>query len=104
MQVEHRLARAGADVHEHAVVPQADFLGRLRDEFEHAPGFSRIEVPDLAEGVDVALRDHEHVHRRLRIDVVDRDEAFALVHVRAFARDAAEEAVVMLLRHGSPPR
>ena len=64
---------------------------------------SGVELADLAEGVDVALRQHEEVHRRLRVDVVDRDEAVGAMHVVALAHEHAEEAVVTR-RQGSPPR
>ena len=103
VQVEDGLARGRADVDQHAVVGQADFLGRLCDKFEHPLGFSRIELPDIAEGVDMALGNDQNVHRRLGVDVVDRNESLALVDVGALAGDLAEKAVLTLLRHGSPP-
>ena len=57
---------------------------------------SSRELADVAEGVDVALGEHEDVHRRLRVDVVDRDEAVRRVHVVAVADEPAEEAVQRL--------
>ena len=49
----------------------------------------------------MALRQDEQVHRRLRIDVVDRDEAIGAMDVVAVADELAEQAVVT--RRGKDP-
>src|SRR5438445_616622 len=54
--MEDGLACGRADVDQHSVVGQADLLRRFCHEFEHALGFSRIQLTDIAEGVDVPLR------------------------------------------------
>jgi hypothetical protein len=100
--MEDRLSRAGADVNHDLVVLEAGNARRLGDELQHAPRLVRRELVHLAEGVDVALGDHEDVRVRLGIDVADRGEALRAVDVVALARELAEEAVVRQRR--SPPR
>ena len=66
----------------HLVVVEAGVARGLRDELEHPLRLARRELADLAERVDVVLGDDEQVHLRLRVDVVDRDEALRLVRRR----------------------
>ena len=94
MQVEDGLATAGTDVDDDAVVGQAGPARDLGDELEHPLGLVGWERRDVAEGVDVALGQHEQVRLRLRLDVPDRDEAVAARDVVALAGERAEEAVV----------
>ena len=57
--------------------------------------FVRIERPDVSIGLEVALRDDEHVHGRLRLDVLDREQTVVAVHHgggQIAACDAAEDA------------
>ena len=78
-------------------VPDCLFCRLVREgEYVHsAEGF-------VAEGVDVALGQHEQVHVGPRIDVANRDEPFGRVHVLAFPHEATEQAV-RHRRHESPP-
>ena len=94
MQVEDGLPAAGADVHDHAVVGEARAARGLGDELEHPLRLLRRKLGDVAEGIDVALGEDQQVGVRLRVDVADRDEAFAARDVVAFANEPAEEAVV----------
>ncbi len=102
MQVEDGLTAARTDVDEHAKVGQTRVAGHLGDELEHSLRLVPRELGDVAKGVDVALGQHEQVRLRLRVDVVDRDEAVGLRDVVAFAGELAEEAVVR--QRESPPR
>jgi hypothetical protein len=102
VEVKDRLPRPRPDVDEHAVVGEPDVPRGLRDELEHSLRLVRRELRDLAEALDVALRQYEQVGLGLRIDVPNRDEAVCLRDVVAFANEAAEEAVLKQRR--SPPR
>jgi hypothetical protein len=102
VEVEDRLPRSCADVDEHAVVGEARVARGLRDEVEHPLRLVGRELPDLAEALDVALRQDEQVSLRLGIDVPDRNEAIRLRDVVALADEPAEEAVLRQRR--SPPR
>ena len=73
--MEDRLAAAGTDVDEHAIVLEPGAASDLRDEVEHPLRLVRGELGDVAERVDVPLREDEQVRLRLRIEVADRDEA-----------------------------
>ena len=75
MEVENGLARAGPDVHDHAIVVEPGFGGRFGHEAEQSLGFFARERVDLAEACDVALRYHQQMYGRLRSDVLDRDQA-----------------------------
>ena len=101
MEMEDRLACALADVDHDAVVVEPRGLRRLGNELEHPLRLVGLELGDLAERVDVPLRDHEQVGLRLRVDVANGDEAFGGVDVLALADEPAEEAV--LRQRGSPP-
>ncbi len=59
VQMEDRLARARADVDLHPVVGQADLAGGVGDELEHALRLARRKLADLAEAVDVPLRNDQ---------------------------------------------
>src|SRR5438445_778917 len=99
--MENRLARAGAYVDRDTVVGQPLACSDVGDELEHPLQLLGRELADLAERLDVALRQDEQVHRRLRVDVADRDEAVRGGDVVALAVEAAEETVVR--QRGSPP-
>jgi hypothetical protein len=94
VQVEDRLAAAGADVDDDAVVGQAGVARDLGDELEHPLRLVGRERGDVAKGVDVALGQDEQVRLGLRVDVPDRDEAVGARDVVARAGERAEEAVV----------
>ena len=102
MEVEDRLPRALADVEEDAVVGQPLCLRRLRDEVERPLRLVGLELRDLAEALDVPLRNDEQVDLRRGVDVLDRDRAVGERDVIALAVEPAEEAV--LRQRGSPPR
>jgi hypothetical protein len=99
--MEDGLTAAGTDVHEHAIVLQARIPRDLRDELEHPLRLVRGERGDVAERVDVPLREDEQMRLRLGVDVADRDEAVRLRDVLALADEGAEEAGVR--QRGSPP-
>ena len=92
--MEDRLAAAGTDVDEHAVVLEPGVARDLGDEVEHPLRLVGGELGDVAERVDVPLREDEQVGLRLRVDVADRDEAVRLRDVVALAGERAEEAIV----------
>jgi hypothetical protein len=94
VEMEDRLARARADVDEHAVVGQAGLSGGLRHEFEHPLCLVGRELRDLAEAVDMTLRQDEEMGLGLRVDVTNRDEVVRLRDVIALADEPAEEAVL----------
>jgi hypothetical protein len=105
VQVEDRLAAAGADVDEHAVVLEPGAAGRLGDEVEDALRLLGRELGDVAERVDVSLRNDEQMRLGLRVDVADRDQALGRRDVLALARELAEEAVgLRVARQRAPPR
>ena len=56
MQVEDRLARAFADVHDDAIVVEAGLARGLGDEVQHPLRLVGRELADLAEALDMALR------------------------------------------------
>jgi hypothetical protein len=91
------------DVDHDAVVLEPRDPRCLRNELEHSLRLLRRKAADVAEGVDVAFRQHEQVRFGLRVDVADRDEAVSRVNVVALAGEAAKEAVRVSQR-GSPPR
>jgi hypothetical protein len=101
VEVEDRLSRPRADVDEHAVVGEARVPGDLRDEGEHPLRLVGWELRDLAEALDVALREDEQMGLGLRVDVPNRDEAVRLRDMITLADEAAEEAVLRQRR--SPP-
>ena len=99
--MEDGLAGAGADVDHHPIVLEPGLPSRLRDELQHSLRFVGWEPPDLAEGVDVALGQHEQVRLGARVDVMDRDEPVGGVDVLALADEPTEEAI--LRQRGCPP-
>jgi hypothetical protein len=101
VKVKDRLARRRAHVDGDTVIRQPFACGDVGDELEHPLVLVRAELGDLAEGVDVVLRDDQQVDRRQRIDVADGDEAVDRVDVVALAVERAEETV--LRQRGSPP-
>jgi hypothetical protein len=101
MQVEDRLPAPRADVHDDLVVVQTGNSCSLGDELEHPLRLVRWELVHVAEGVHVALGDHEEVGVGLRVDVPDRREAVRSVDVVAFPCELAEEAIVR--QRESPP-
>ena len=100
MKVEDGLAGSGADVHHDPVVIEICDLRGLGDKLEHPFGLVRREGANVTKRVHVALRQHEEVGVRLRVDVADGDESVRCVDVVAFADQPAEEAV---RQRGSPP-
>ena len=59
MKVEDGLAGGRADVHLDLVVLEAGLTGGVGDELEHPVGLAGVDLGDVAEGVDVPLRDDE---------------------------------------------
>ena len=102
MEVEDRLARGFADVHDDAIVVEAGLARGLGDEVQHPLRLVGRELADLAEARDVAYGQDEQMRVGLRIDVADRDEAVRLRNVIALLHELAEKAV--LRQRGSPPQ
>ena len=75
MEVEDRRLAPRADVDLDTVISQPSPCSDVGDELEHSLRFLGRKLAYLAERVDVALGQHEEVHRRLRVDIADRDEA-----------------------------
>jgi len=98
------LPAAWADVDDDAVVGQAAFCRGLGHECQHAVCFVGWELGDVAERIDVALRYHEQMHRRLRMEIGDRDEAVRGPNVLSVAHELAEKAALTRLGQESPPR
>ncbi len=92
--MEDCLATARTDVDDHAVVPEPRAACDLRDEIEHPLCLIRGELGDVAERVDVPLRQDEQMCLGLGVDVADRNEAVALGDVVALLCKAAEKAIV----------
>jgi hypothetical protein len=101
VEVEDRLPRTRADVDEHAVVGEARVARGLSDEVEHPLGLLGGKLGDVAEALDVTLRQDEQMGLGLRVDVANCDEAVRLRDVVALADEPAEEAVLRQRR--SPP-
>ena len=99
--MEDRLAAAGTDVDEHAIVLETGAASDLSDEIQHPLSLVRGKLGDVAERVDVPLREDEQVRLRLRIEVAYRDEAVRPGDVVALAYGLAEQAIVR--QRGSPP-
>src|SRR2546421_13018565 len=95
MQVEDRLSRSRAYIHDHTVVSQPVLCCEFGDEVEHPFVLVGRELPDVAERVDVPFGDDEQVRLRLRVDVADGDEAVRARDVVALAVELAEEAVLV---------
>src|SRR5687768_11520456 len=91
--MEDRLAAAGADVDDDAVVLEPRLPRGVRDEAEHAAGFLVRERLDVPERVDVPLGEDEKVRRGLWPEVANGDESVARVNVVALTDEPTEEAV-----------
>ena len=96
MQVEDCLAGGLADVDDHAVVVEALAPRDVGDELEHRLRLVLLEGGDIAEGLDVTLRDHEQVRVGPRVDVPDRNEARHGMDVVALANEGAKECRMTL--------
>jgi hypothetical protein len=101
VEVEDRLPRARTDVDEHAIVGETRVAGGLRDEVEHPFGLVGGELGDVAEALDVTLRQDEQMGLGLRVDVANSDETVRPRDMVALADEPAEEAVLRQRR--SPP-
>src|SRR5712692_11730030 len=101
VEMEDRLAAALADVDDDAVVVEAFVASRFGDERKHSLRLIRRELLNVAERLDVTLRDDEQMRVRLRVDIADRHETRAGAHVLALPVEPAEETVVR--QRGSPP-
>ena len=103
VQMEDRLSSTRADVEQYPIVIEPRLAGRVGDELEHALRLVRRELADLAERVDVALRQDEQVRLRLRGDVADGDEAVGRVDVIALADERQKRQSGAAARRESPP-
>jgi len=100
VDVEDGLAGGFAGVDDHAVAVRREFqVARdLRGAQQHVSDDRVVLIGHLVERRDVFARNDEDVRRRLRVDVVERDDLVVFVHFfcRDLARrDAAEEAAVV---------
>ena len=98
MQVEHRLSRLAIAIEDRAISALAESLvGRQLSGASQHPADQRVIVrTQIVRGRDVLPRDDQQMHRRLRIDVAERDEIVVFVHNRCrnlAGDDAAEQAV-----------
>jgi hypothetical protein len=98
MQVEHRLSRLAIAIEHRAISALAESLaGRQLSGSSQHPADQRVIVrTEIVGGRDVLPRDDEQVHRRLWIDVAERDEIVVFVNNRCrnlAGDDAAEQAV-----------
>jgi len=98
VQVEHGLPGVGIAVEDRAVAAGGEAaLGGDRRAAPHHLADELIVVGlEIVQGRHVRARHHQHMHRRLRTDVVERDETLVLVHLRRgnlAGDDAAEETV-----------
>src|SRR5262245_44917597 len=93
MEVEDRLSRTGADIHDDAIVVEASLARRIRDEPEHSARLLVRKLGDLPKRLDMTLREHEEMDRRLRVDVPNCDEAVLTTYVLSLADEPAEDAV-----------
>jgi hypothetical protein len=100
--MEDRLAAALADVDNDSIVLEPCGLRGFGDELHHPLRLLFRELGDLAERVDVPLRNDEQVRLRLGVDVPNRDKAICRVDVLPLPEEGAEEAV--LRQRESPPR
>src|SRR6266487_851408 len=91
VQMEDRLARSCADVDDHPVVLEPRLAGGVGDELEHPLRLFRLELADLPEARNVALRNHEQVDVGAGVDVFDRDEALRFANMVALPEQPAEE-------------
>ena len=77
----HALARVLA-----AVVDQAEAalhaaeLGDLRDLFKDVGHHRAVLRRDIVRPADVLLRDHQHVYRRLGVQVLERQDLIVFIH------------------------
>ncbi len=101
VEVEDRLARTFADIHDDLVILEARAPRGLGEELEHAPGFVGRELADLAERRHMPLGQDQQVRLRPGMDVADCDEPVGLGDVVALLDEPAEETV--LRQRGSPP-
>jgi hypothetical protein len=95
VEVEHRLARAGPDIDDYAVVLEALEGSDPCDEAQHPAGLLVRERIDRPERVDVTNRQDEEVGFGCGGNVTDRDESLGRVHVVTLGGEAAEEAVIL---------
>ena len=100
--MEDGLPGAGPYVDHDLVVLEARGASRVGHEDEHPSSLLGWELADVAERLDMPLRDHEQMCIRLWVDVANCDEAVRREDVLAFSVELAEEAVVR--QRGSPPR
>ena len=81
VDVEHRLPGVFAAVHHHsiAIVRHPLFTGNLRCHQIQMPDQLAVGFGDVIDGGDGLLRNHQEMHRRLGIDVTERQADVVLV-------------------------
>ena len=82
MDVEDRLTRFAIGV-EHrpvAAIGVAVFFGDLRGGAMHGPNEAVVARRQIVQRGDVPARDDQHMQRRLRVDVLDRDQLIVLMN------------------------
>ena len=93
VEVEDRLPGSRADIDDDAIVLEPFGGGHLGDEAQHARRLLVGEGGDVAERIDVPLREHQQVRLGSGGDVADRHEPVGRVEVVTLGDEAAEEAV-----------
>src|SRR5690606_26983680 len=102
MQMRHFLPGIGAGVRDDTVASLDDALrfGNLLDDGQHlCPHLLAVQ---LVNALDMHLRDHQHMARRLWRNIVEGDNMFALSDKRRAhlpSRDLAEDANDLRMRH-----
>src|SRR5687768_5521135 len=97
VDVEHGLSRSRIAV-EHCPVTGtvvALFFGNVRGGAHHGADQPVVRRRQVVERRDVLLRDHQDVHRRLRVDVVEGEQLIVFVDLRrgnVTRNDLAEQA------------
>src|SRR5688572_924517 len=98
MDVEDRLTCFAIRV-EHrpvAAIGVAVFPGDLRGGAMHGPNEAVVARRQVAQRGDVPARDDQHMQRRLRVDVLNRDQLIVLMHElpgNLTADDLAEKTI-----------
>jgi hypothetical protein len=97
MEVEDGLSRAGADVEDSAVsVFDVALAGDLSGHKMAAPDNFRVARLSFFQSHNMFLGNDEHVRRRLRMDILERENVIVFINLLRWslaANNAAEKAV-----------
>ena len=102
MQMKHGLTRTGIDI-EYGPISlfvNATLFGQSLRDLKHVREEGAVALFDIIQGWNVFSRNNEKVHRRLRMNVFERDHEVVLMHLlrRCFAsNDSAEQTGLHLI-------